>query len=186
MTSLERVWNGGHCIPHPPLLLPLFCTACILSRPLVAHKGPPGGLADVCRLDSEPLLEAAVARYRRKHAAVVVVGCIENDPAVRREAGRLVARAVGQGLALPALEVHCHQLEAPADARNVREGLAVRADARRNVVVAIEGHSRRVAPARGHSVDLRAPAPVRSEVDRLTIGGEKWFRIDGAGCGKSP
>src|SRR5882672_11559181 len=183
MTSFRTGNEMGVTVsPNPPLLLPLFGAACILSRPLVAHKGPPGRLADVGRLDSKPLLEAAVARHRGEHAAVVDVGCIQNDPAVRREGGRLVALAVGQGLNLPALEVHGHQLEAPADPGNVREGLAVRADARRYVVVAIEGHSHRFASARRHPVDLRGPAPVRSEVDRLTVGSEKWFRIDATGC----
>src|SRR5690242_9261815 len=95
----------------PPLYSPIAlpcpakpCAARILSRPLVPDKGPPGGLADVGRLDPQPLLEAAVARYRGEDAAVVVVGRIEDDPPVRGEARRFVPDSVGEGLDLPALE----------------------------------------------------------------------------------
>src|SRR5258707_5591668 len=146
---------------------------------LVTQKRPPGRLAHIGRLDAQPLLEAAVARYRGEHAAVVVVGCVQNDPPVRREARRLVARAVRQSLNLLALQVHGHQLETPADTRHIREDLAVLADARGYIVIAFEGHAHGLAPARRHAIDLRAPPSVGGEVDGLTVGGEKWFRVDG-------
>src|SRR6267142_3723932 len=145
---------------------------------LVTQERPPGRLAHIGRLDAEPLLEAAVARHRGEHAAVVHVARIQNDPPVRREARRFVALAVGQSLNLLALQVHGHQLETPADPRNVREGLAVRADARGYIVVAFEAYAYGLPPAHRHAVDLRAAPPVGGEVDGLTIGGEKGFRVD--------
>src|SRR5882724_780680 len=110
-TSFKSGFGCGSATPRSSPIAPLKTdTERILSRPLAAEKGPPGRLADVGRLDPQPLLEAAVARHGGEHAPIVVVGRVENDPAVRREAGRLVALAVGQGQNLLALEVHGHQL----------------------------------------------------------------------------
>src|SRR5262249_36507792 len=144
---------------------PSFNTACILSRPLVAHKGAPCGLANIGGPNSEALPEAAVARHGVEHAAAVDVRRVEDDPAVRREGGGLAPWAVGNRMTLPAFEIHGHQLEATADTGNVREGLAVRAHPRRHVVVAVESDAHRISAARRHPVDLRGPAPVRGEVD---------------------
>src|SRR5258707_14767447 len=121
-------------------------------------------------LDAEPLLEAAVARYRGKHAAVGVVGGVQNDPPVRREARRLVARTVRQVLTLLAVEVHGHHLETPFDTRNIREDLAVVADPRGYIVTAFEGHAHGLPPACRHAIDLRAPPSVRGEIDGFTVG----------------
>src|SRR5882762_8411659 len=153
---------------------------------LVTQERPPGRLAHIGRLDAEPLLEAAVARYRGEHAPVVDVGRIQNDPSVRREARRFVALAVGQSLNLLALQVHGHQLETPADSRNVRKGLAVRADARGYIVVAFEAYANRRSPDHRHAVNLRAAPSVGGEIDGLTVGGKKWFRVDSPGECDSP
>src|SRR5713226_8371031 len=61
---------------------------------LVAQERAPGRLADIGRLDAQPLLEAAVAGYRGEHAAVVDVGCVQNHPPAGRKSRRLIALAV--------------------------------------------------------------------------------------------
>ena len=65
-------------------------------------------------------------------------------------------------------------------ARHVGELLAVGTDPRRDVVVGAERHARGRAAARRHPVDLRRPAAIGREVDRLAIRREHGLGIDAA------
>src|SRR5581483_11984779 len=124
----------------------------------IPEERPPRRLANVGRLHRQPLLHAAVARHRRQHPASADVGRVQQHAAVRREARRLVARAVGEQLRLAARQVHDREPELAIDPRDVRERLAVRAHARRHIVAAFEGETGGVAALRRHPVDLRAAA----------------------------
>jgi len=67
---------------------------------LSLNEWTPGGLTHVACGYAEPLLDAAVGRHRREHAASAEHGREQDHAAVGRDARRFVAVAVGQHLRL--------------------------------------------------------------------------------------
>src|SRR5438445_7452211 len=85
----------------------------------------PGRLAHVPRRDAEALLDAAVRRYRRQHAAFADHGGEQDHPPVGSKARRLVAIAVGDDLHLAVREIEQRHLELAFGERDIGEGLAI-------------------------------------------------------------
>src|SRR6266404_1084273 len=105
----------------------------------------PGRLAHVPRRDAEALLDAAVRRYRRQHAAFADHGGEQDHPPVGSKARRLVAIAVGDDLHLAVGEIEQRHLELAFVERDIGEGLAVWTQARRHIIASLEGDALRLA-----------------------------------------
>src|SRR5439155_24223290 len=71
----------------------------------------PGRLAHVARRHAQALLDAAVRRHRREHAASADHGGEQDHPPVGGKARRLVAIAVGDDLHLAVGEIEQRHLE---------------------------------------------------------------------------
>src|SRR5439155_8885833 len=89
------------------------------------YEWSPGRLTHVARRHAQALLDAAVRRHRRQHAASVDHGGEQDHPPVGSKARRLVAIAVGDDLHLAVREIEQRHLELAFVERDIGEGLAV-------------------------------------------------------------
>ena len=110
--------------------------------------------------------------------------CIQNKPAVRCKARVLIGTGVGDGCTHATGQVHHVQLESTANARDVSHPAAVRAQGRRNVVIARESDALRIATVGRHFVNLRGTTTVADKVNALTIGGVSWLGVNAGGLGQ--
>src|SRR5712692_949586 len=149
------------------------------------YEWSPGGLTHVSRRNAETLLDAAVRRHRRQHAAPADHRGEQDHPPVGREARRLVAIAVGDDLHLTVREIEQRHLELAFVKRDIGEGLAVGTQARRHIIASLEGDALRLAAGGRHAVDLRAAAAVGGEVDPLAVAREARLGIDRRRAGKA-
>src|SRR5439155_87091 len=109
------------------------------------YEWSPGRLAHVAGRHAQTLLDAAVRRYRRQHAASVDHGGEQDHPPVGSKARRLVAIAVGDDLHLAVGEIEQRHLELAFVERDIGEGLAVWTQARRDIIASLEGDALRLA-----------------------------------------
>src|SRR6185437_5830503 len=109
---------------------------------------------------------------------------VEDHLTVGRVRGRIVERAVGEREHLAGGELEGCDVVAAAVALHEREVLAVRAEARSDVVVAVEREALRRPTGGRHAVELRRAAPVRGERDPLAVGREGRLRVDVARVGE--
>src|SRR6185436_7868404 len=65
----------------------------------------PCGLAHVAGIRGESLLHPAITRNRGQYTTPPHHGCVEDHPAVRREARRLVHRSIREYLHLPRVDI---------------------------------------------------------------------------------
>src|SRR2546425_8281317 len=145
----------------------------------------PGRLAHVPRRDAQTLLDAAVRRYRRQHAAFADHGGEEDHPPVGSKARRLVAIAVGDDLHLAVGEIEQRHLELAFVERDIGEGLAVWTQARGHIIASLEGDALRLAPGGRHAGDLRAAAAIGGEVDPLAVARGARLGIDRRRAGEA-
>src|SRR5467141_3410909 len=149
------------------------------------YEWSPGRLTHVPRRDAETLLDAAVRRHRRQHAASADHGGEQDHPPVGSKARRLVAIAVGDDLHLTVREIEQRYLELAFVERDVGEGLAVWTQARRHIIASLEGDALRLAAGGRHAVDLRAAAAIGGEVDPLAVAREARLGIDRRRAGEA-
>src|SRR5229473_2332702 len=145
----------------------------------------PGRLTHVARRDAEALLDAAVGRHRREHAASADHRGEQDHAPVGSKARRLVAIAVGNDLHLTVREIEQRYLELAFVKRDVGEGLAVWTQARRHIIAALEGDALRLAAGGRHAVDRRAAAAIGGEVDPLAVAREARLGIDRRRAGEA-
>ena len=103
---------------------------------------------------------------------------IDDEFAVGRKTGPLIARCVAQGLGFFTHEVHHIELELPALPRNIGQSVAIWAHCGGDVVVAREGHALGGTTVRGHAVNLGRAAPVTDKVNGAAVWGEGGLGVD--------
>src|SRR2546425_8680846 len=145
----------------------------------------PGRLTHVARRHAPTLLDAAVRRHRRQHAASADHGGEQDHPPVGSKARRLVAIAVGDDLHLAVREIEQRHLELAFVERDVGEGLAVWTQARSDIIASLEGDALRLARGGRQAGDLRAAAAIGGEVDPLAVAREARLGIDRRRAGEA-
>ena len=138
------------------------------------------GLANVAGRTGQARLDPPVQGGGHERLTALLLGGVNDQTTVGREARAFVRCGVGQRCDGATGKIHQLQLERSTRARDVRHPTAIRADGRGDVVTPIESDPIGSTPIGGHAVDLGRAAPVADEVDRLAVWRVRGLGVDTA------